>query len=278
MLYLSQKDKGAFLKLFNRKGYVLDFSTPSFDVFTLESVGVALCEKYQLSKGASLSSFVNEASETDVIKLLSDLFEYYEENYEEEYDPSATPSTYNYSRFKPEYRKLYLKCKKIVQRINNQQLPLITSAIDLQKEFSSSYLTDQINLMVKMQSENPTEAIGKAKELIESCCKTILEGLGVACDKKWDMSKLVGETLERLKLLPKDIPDNAPASNEMKALLGNLRAISSNIATLRNYYGNGHGKSASYKGLEERHAKLAVGSSITLVSFLWDTFQERNKR
>ena len=26
-----------------------------------------------------------------------------------------------------------------------------------------------------MQSENPTEAIGKSKELIESCCKTILE-------------------------------------------------------------------------------------------------------
>ncbi|WP_368044766.1 abortive infection family protein [Lysinibacillus sphaericus] len=28
----------------------------------------------------------------------------------------------------------------------------------------------------------------------------------------------------------------------------------------------GHGKSATYKGLEERHAKLAVDSSIMLVS------------
>ena len=35
-------------------------------------------------------------------------------------------------------------------------------------------------------------------------------------------------------------------------------------------------KSASYKGLEERHAKLAVGSSITLVEFLWCT-HERTK-
>lgn len=41
-------------------------------------------------------------------------------------------------------------------------------------------------------------------------------------------------------------------------------------------YGSGHGKPASYKGLEERHAKLAVGSSITLVEFLWCT-HERTK-
>ncbi|WOZ86391.1 MULTISPECIES: abortive infection family protein [Segatella] len=48
------------------------------------------------------------------------------------------------------------------------------------------------------------------------------------------------------------------------------------MATLRNSYGSGHGRAASYKGLEERHAKLAVGSSITLVEFLWCT-HERTK-
>ena len=53
-------EKGAFLKLFNRMGYVLDFSTNEFNVFTLESIGVALCQKYQASKGASLVSFVEK--------------------------------------------------------------------------------------------------------------------------------------------------------------------------------------------------------------------------
>ena len=36
---MDQIEKGAFLRLFNRNGYVLDFSTNDFDVFTLESVG-----------------------------------------------------------------------------------------------------------------------------------------------------------------------------------------------------------------------------------------------
>ncbi|WP_211367464.1 abortive infection family protein [Sporomusa termitida] len=62
----------------------------------------------------------------------------------------------------------------------------------------------------------------------------------------------------------------------MKAILGNLRAIATNLAALRNPYGSGHGKSATYKGLEERHAKLAVGSSITFVNFLWDTHERRD--
>lgn len=86
---------------------------------------------------------------------------------------------------------------------------------------------------------------------------------------------MTSATVELLKLMPIDIPDTAPASAEMKAILGNLRAIATNLAALRNPYGSGHGKSATYKGLEERHAKLAVGSSITLVSFLWDTFESR---
>lgn len=62
----------------------------------------------------------------------------------------------------------------------------------------------------------------------------------------------------------------------LEKLLGNLSAIAEGMATLRNNYGSGHGKPASYKGLEERHAKLAVGSSITLVEFLWCT-HERTK-
>ena len=63
----------------------------------------------------------------------------------------------------------------------------------------------------------------------------------------------------------------------IKAVLGNLRAIPSKLAELRNVYGSGHGKSASFKGLEERHAKLAVGSSITFVDFIWSTYEKQKE-
>ena len=270
---LTSIEIGTFLKLFNRGGYVLDFSTNDFDIFTMESVGVALCNEYHMSKGKSLAAYVNNASSNDVEKLLNDLLSYYEENYEQEYTENTSNDEFSYCRYNAEYARLYKKCRAYMNRVLNIATPLAVNAAELQEKFSSQYLSKQIELMLKMQSENPTDAIGKAKELIESCCKTILDNKGVAWDKNWDMSKLTGETLSLLNLTPKSIADTDPVSENIKAVLGNLRGISTKLAEIRNPYGSGHGKSASFTGLETRHAKLAVGCSITFVTFLWDTYE-----
>lgn len=270
---LTSIEIGTFLKLFNRGGYVLDFSTNDFDIFTMESVGVALCNEYHMSKGKSLAAYVNNASANDVEKLLNDLLSYYEENYEQEYTENTSNDEFSYCRYNAEYARLYKKCRAYMNRVLNIATPLAVNAAELQEKFSSQYLSKQIELMLKMQSENPTDAIGKAKELIESCCKTILDNKGVAWDKNWDMSKLTGETLSLLNLTPKSIADTDPVSENIKAVLGNLRGISTKLAEIRNPYGSGHGKSASFTGLETRHAKLAVGCRITFVTFLWDTYE-----
>ena len=270
---LTSIEIGTVLKLFNRGGYVLDFSTNDFDIFTMESVGVALCNEYHMSKGKSLAAYVNNASANDVEKLLNDLLSYYEENYEQEYAENTSDDEFSYCRYNAEYARLYKKCRAYMNRVLNIATPLAVNAAELQEKFSSQYLSKQIELMLKMQSENPTDAIGKAKELIESCCKTILDNKGVAWDKNWDMSKLTGETLSLLNLTPKSIADTDPVSENIKAVLGNLRGISTKLAEIRNPYGSGHGKSASFTGLETRHAKLAVGCSITFVTFLWDTYE-----
>jgi len=137
----------------------------------------------------------------------------------------------------------------------------------LKQEFSSDYVSQQITLMVDMQSVNPTETIGKSKELIESCCKTIFEQRNESFNKNWTVSQLVRETM---KLLGIAVDDMKSEDKIAKAILGNLHGIAGNIAELRNKHGSGHGKSASYTGVKERHAKLAIGSSTTLVSYLWD--------
>lgn len=274
MVILTQIEKGTFMKLFNRGGYILNFSTNDFDIFTMESIGVPLCEKYGLSKGKSLTAYISMASDSETIKLFKDLLDYYEANFESEYNEKTTEG-YGYPSFNAEYSRLYTKCKEIIGRVLPNVSPLAPEAYNLKEKFSSEYLSMQIDLMLTMQSTNPTEAIGKAKELIESCCKTILEDNKIEWSKKWDIGQLTGETFKLLKLMPKGIPDTVPAAKEVKSILGNLRAIVTSIAELRNPYGSGHGKSAAYKGLEERHAKLAVGSSITLVGFLWDTHERR---
>lgn len=273
-LALSNIEKGIFVKLFNRGGYVLNFSTNEFDIFTMESVGVPLCEHYKQSKGKSLVAFIGEATMADTIKLLLDLFDYYEENFEHEYikKPSDAPYFTGYSE---EYSQIYSKCKSIVQRIRGTDVPLAPVAQELKEKFSTAYMTTQFELMLSLCDSNPTETIGKAKELIESCCITILDERGVEWDKDWDISQLAGTALKQLKLTPRDIPEDAPLAENMRAILGNLRAIATHVAELRNPYGSGHGKTASYKGLEKRHARLAVGSSITFVEFLWATHERR---
>ena len=173
-----------------------------------------------------------------------------------------------------------------MDRINTNTIADIESQ-KLKEVFNSDYISAQLDLMVKMQNENPTEAIGKAKELIESCCKTILEKEknlndlvrtylekeGYIIEKDWDMTRLVDETFKLFGIMPKQISDDVKGAKSIKQVLGNLKAIAQGISELRNLYGSGHGKSSSFTGLEPRHASLAVGSSVTLVRFLWDSYE-----
>jgi hypothetical protein len=138
------------------------------------------------------------------------------------------------------------------------------------------YVTQQITRMEAAVFNDPGLAIGTAKELVETCCKTILAGRGITPDKKDDLPKLVRATVKELKLTPDDIPDKTKAAETIRILLSNLATITNGIAELRNQYGTGHGKEASARGLGPRHAKLAVGAASTLAVFLAETHREGN--
>lgn len=257
----------ALVSFFNQGGYVLDFSTADFDAFTYQSVGVRLCSKYRCSKGKSLISYINEANDSDKLKLLNDLMQHYELSSQKEYDEQ-----YNETR-----TNVYEKCRAILDKARDDSFANVATK-GLKQIFNSDYITSQIDLMVKMKDSNPTEAIGKSKELIESCCKTILQQEGCQIENNWDITRLVDETFKHFNIMPKNISDEIKGAKSIKAILGNLKAISQGVAELRNLYGSGHGKSSSYKGLEPRHASLAIGSSMTLVRFLWDSYERCHKQ
>lgn len=140
----------------------------------------------------------------------------------------------------------------------------------------TSYVMGQITRMESAVENDPGLAIGTAKELVETICKTILKERNIAITGKEDLPKLVKETAKELKLTPSDIPDDAKASESIKRLLSNLATITNGVAELRNSYGTGHGKDAKSKGLRPRHAKLAVGAASTLAIFLVETHHEQN--
>ncbi len=142
-------------------------------------------------------------------------------------------------------------------------------------EADAGYVAQQITRMEAAVENDPGLAIGTAKELVESCCKTILGQRGVDIPQRADLPQLVKLTSRELALTPDDIPEQAKAADTIKRLLSNLATITQGIVELRNRYGMGHGKEATAKGLTSRHAKLAVGAASTLAVFLIETHRAR---
>jgi hypothetical protein len=140
---------------------------------------------------------------------------------------------------------------------------------------NDEYVAQQIKRMQDSIETDPGLAIGTAKELVETVCRTILEARGESSDGTADLPQLVKKTTKLLKLTPSDIPDTAKASETIKRLLSNLASIPQGIAELRNPFGTGHGKAAGTKGLLPRHARLAVGTASTLAVFLLETHKEK---
>jgi len=71
------KEREVIKSFFNDSGYVFDFSNSRFSDFCRNSIGVDLQEKYNLSKGKSLSSFLDEENGEKSLKLVQDLLWYY---------------------------------------------------------------------------------------------------------------------------------------------------------------------------------------------------------
>lgn len=272
---MTNLEKGSFVKLFNRGGYVLDFSTADFDAFTMDSIGVALCQRYRLSKGKSLMAYIDEASPEDSYKLLSDLLTYYETQYyhfdsetHDHDDPFGLSSGPSGS-----YKRLYLNCKGIIEKYKTTE-PNRELAKAVDESFSSAYMSQQIKLMLENQEAYPADAIGKAKELVESCCRTIITKRGALINKDLTFQQLVNQVFKVLDVMPNEVDDNNPIASSLKQIYGSLKGIVAPMAEVRNAFGTGHGKTADFIGLDSRHAKLMVGMSVTLVQFLWSTHEE----
>ena len=137
------------------------------------------------------------------------------------------------------------------------------------------YLHEQSRRMEAAIEPDPSLAIGTAKELIETCCKTILDEAGVVPDRRWDLPKLLKETTKRLRLTPAHIADDARGATSSRQVLASLGSAVAGLAELRNEYGTGHGRPAAHAGLQPRHARLAVGAASAVAMFLFETYDQR---
>jgi hypothetical protein len=142
-------------------------------------------------------------------------------------------------------------------------------------EFDASHMQDQINRMAASIEADPALAIGSAKELVETCCKTILSERGKPANGGEDLLELVKAVRAELQLLPGDVPNAAKGADSIKRILNNLATVVQGLAELRSLYGTGHGRDGKSKGVKPRHARLAVNAASALTVFLFDTHRDR---
>jgi Abortive infection C-terminus len=247
-------------------GYVANFKDTTFGHFFAD-IGVDIHSQKYCSTGTSkakkLRQFWDLEADFLVGKALTALITHIEESL-------PSPSFVDPD---PETEKLIERCKEIAARLLSGKVNL-----DHLKQtatvFDARHLADQIRRMEQSIESDPALAIGTAKELVETCCKTILAERGKPVTGTPDMPTLTKETMKELKLVPEGIHEASRGSDIIKRLLSNLGTIGNGLAELRGLYGTGHGKHGKTSALSARHAKLAVGSASTLATFLFDTHKE----
>lgn len=243
-------------------GYVLNFSDRTFAEFVHEAVDAEIHdEKYTIhgsSKAKKLRAFWDIESDYIIGRLLNALIDYAAETAHETTE---------------EDKKKADLCRAITSRL----LAGGPSLDDLKQKaqaLNANHLAEQIRRMKDSVETDPSLAIGTAKELIETCCKTILAERGQEILGTPDIPTLTKATLKELHIVPEGIPSAARGADVIKRILSNLSTVGHGLAELRGIYGTGHGQHGSASGLTTRHAKLAVGAASTLAVFLFETHEQ----
>ena len=258
---LEYQEKRKFEALFGMdSGYVLGHSNRTFGNLVGDIAGIDIHSEEYCTKGTSKANkfrtFWEKEPDTLVGRVLLELIHECKE------------------RSRPEEFQLIEECEAIANRLLAGE-PNIIDLAEIATRLDADYLRQQISRMEDAVESDPALAIGTAKELIETCCKTILEERGESFEKDPDMPELTKAVFKQLKMTRDDVPDAAEGAESIKRVLSNLGSISNELVRLRNLYGTGHGKLADMPSLSPRHAKLAVGSAATLVRFMFESHTEQ---
>ncbi|UVG61032.1 abortive infection family protein [Xanthomonas citri pv. durantae] len=175
-----------------------------------------------------------------------------------------------------EEERIAARPRYIPQQLNHGGREAIEQAKAVADFLEAGAMARQIERMQNAITADPEVAIGTAKDFVESCCKTILGRLGVEVGKSSDINDLTKRVAKELELVPDDVSDRAKGADNIRLILRNLAAMTNHLAELRGRYGTGHGPRGNHRGLQPRHARLAVNAALAYVWFVVDTYQARS--
>lgn len=177
-----------------------------------------------------------------------------------------------------EQEKIAGRPRFVPERIRIAGARSVSRARSVADALSAGWMQKEIERMENAVERDPALAIGTAKDLVETCCKSILTRRGVEFPRGVDLPALTKLLARELQLVPEGIPEEAKGSETIRLILRNLSSLTQCIAELRGLYGTGHGRDGKHRGLEPRHARLAVGAAVAFIDFVTDTHHRRSDR
>jgi hypothetical protein len=214
-------EKAKLERLFRMgEGYVLDFVDGSFGALFAEREIDIHHEKYQAngtSKAKKLRAFWTIEDDHTVGQALLALIEHHTDSSHRIFDIKTT--------------ELVNQCREIAKRLMGAG-PSLAPLKEQAVTFNAGHLADQIRRMESSIQTDPALAIGTAKELVETCCKTILEQRGKPVKGTPEVSTLTKDVLKELKLVPEGVPDASRGSDVIKGILRSLGSIGNDLAQL----------------------------------------------
>lgn len=136
-------------------------------------------------------------------------------------------------------------------------------------------IRDNLDRIQRAIVNDPAQAVGSAKELIESTAKAVLVERGETFYERDDLPALVRQAQQALNLHPSSATPGPDGSDAVKKILGSVTGVAVGVAELRNRgYGTGHGSTTARVGLGTRHAHLAVNAAVTWCQLMLDTLAD----
>jgi hypothetical protein len=127
-----------------------------------------------------------------------------------------------------------------------------------------AFIDDRGKRLHLLANDSPKDAIGGARELVESVCRTVLRLIGEPNPAKTaDLVDIAKSTLMALEPAPTSI-DQAKKAAFVRRCLQQVGAVVASLGELRNV-----------RGVSPRHARLAVGAAVAFAGFVAETYLER---
>lgn len=123
--------------------------------------------------------------------------------------------------------------------------------------------------------DDPAQAIGSSKELLETVLKAVLGLHGAGPETKIDMPALVKKANVALGLDAATVRGNDPRAKHQRKLLGSLTHIVNSAAEFRNAgFGTGHGLSQR-PTLDVATARLTTSAAVAAATFYMEVYAAR---